>query len=72
MTKPTKPTNRPSFPAIFTQARRHYFARACLIQQTLGTRAAASFLRNAGFRLEAALAILATPVHAPRRHRSQL
>ena len=70
MTKPmTKPTR---FPAIFTQARRHYFARACLIQRTSGTRAAADFLRNAGFRLEAALAILATPDHAPQRHRSQL
>ena len=65
-------TNRPRFPAIFTAARRHYYARACLIQQTLGTRAAAGFLRNAGFRLEAALAILATPNHSQSRHRSQL
>ena len=63
---------KPSFPAIFTAARRHYYARACLIQRTLGTRAAAGFLRNAGFRLETALAILATPDHAPQRHRSQL
>ena len=59
---------KPTFPAIFTAARRHYFARACLIQKTLGTRAAAGFLRNAGFRLEAALALLATPGHAPKRH----
>ena len=65
-------TNRTQLPAIFTTARRHYYARACLIQQTLGTRAAAGFLRNAGFRLETALAILATPNHAPQRHRSQL
>ena len=62
----------PAFPAIFTQARRHYFARACLIQRTLGTRAAASFLRNAGFRIETALALLVTPAHAPKRHSSQL
>ena len=68
----TMTTNRPQLPAIFTQARRHYYARACVIQQTLGTRAAADFLRNAGFRLETALAVLATPDHAPQRHRSQL
>ena len=61
-----------AFPAIFTQARRHYFARACLIQRTLGTRAAAGFLRNAGFRIETALALLATPDHASQRHASQL
>lgn len=61
-----------AFPAIFTQARRHYFARACQIQRTLGTRAAAGFLRNAGFRIEAALALLATPGHASKRHSSQL
>ena len=60
------------FPAIFTAARRHYYARACLIQRTLGTRAAADFLRNAGFRIETALALLATPDHAPKRHSSQL
>ncbi len=68
----TKHTKHTSFPAIFTQARRHYYARACLIQRTLGTRAAAGFLRNAGFRLETALALLATPCHSPSRHRSQL
>ena len=68
----TKPTKRPSFPAIFTTTRRHYYARACVIQRTLGTRAAAGFLRNAGFRLEAALALLATPNHAKGRHSSQL
>ena len=61
-----------TFPAIFTQARRHYFARAVSIQRTSGTRAAADFLRDAGFRLEAALAILATPVHCKNRHASQL
>ena len=62
----------PIFPAIFISARRYYYARACLIQRTLGTRAAAGFLRNAGFRLETALALLATPEHAPKRHNSQL
>lgn len=59
-------------PASSLQARRHYYARACLIQRTLGTRAAANFLRNAGFRLETALALLATPDHAPKRHASKL
>ena len=68
MTKQIKPT----MPAIFTAARRHYYARAVLIQRTLGTRAAASFLRNAGFRLETALALLATPEHSAKRHSSQL
>ena len=68
MTKQAKP----AMPAIFTQARRHYYARACIIQRTLGTRAAAGFLRNAGFRLETALALLATPAHASQRHSSQL
>ena len=63
---------KPTMPAIFTQARRHYYARACIIQQTLGTRAAAGFLRNAGFRIESALALLATPDHASKRHTSQL
>ena len=61
-----------AFPAIFIQARRHYYARAVLIQRTLGTRAAADFLRNAGFRIETALALLATPVHCKTRHASQL
>ena len=63
---------KPTLPAIFTTARRHYYARAVLIQRTLGTRAAAGFLRNAGFRIETALALLATPEHAPKRHSSQL
>ena len=63
---------KPTMPAIFTQARRHYYARACIIQSTLGTRAAAGFLRNAGFSLESALALLATPDHASKRHSSQL
>ena len=67
----TKQANSP-LPAIFTQARRRYYARACIIQRTLGTRAAASFLRNAGFRLESALALLATPAHSAKRHSSQL
>ena len=68
MTKQIKPT----MPAIFTAARRHYYARACIIQRTLGTSAAAGFLRNAGFRLETALALLATPEHSAKRHSSQL
>ena len=68
MTKQIKPT----MPAIFTAARRHYYARACIIQRTLGTRAAAGFLRNAGFRIESALALLATPEHAAKRHAGQL
>ena len=67
----TKQTNSP-LPAIFTAARRHYYARACQIQKSLGTRAAAGFLRNAGFRLETALALLATPEHSAKRHSSQL
>ena len=67
----TKQINSP-LPAIFTQARRHYYARACIIQRTLGTRAAAGFLRNAGFRLETALALLATPQHSAKRHAGQL
>ena len=33
--------------------------RAELLQKTLGTRCAAGFLRNRGFSLEAALAVLA-------------
>ena len=66
-----KQTNSP-VPAIFTQARRHHYARACIIQRTLGTRAAAGFLRNAGFRLETALALLATPEHSAKRHTGQL
>ena len=67
----TKQANSP-LPAIFTAARRHYYARACIIQRTLGTRAAAGFLRNAGFRLETALALLATPQHSAKRHVGQL
>ena len=67
----TKQANSP-VPAIFTAARRHYYARACIIQRTIGTRAAAGFLRNAGFRLESALALLATPDHSAKRHSSQL
>ena len=66
-----KQTNSP-LPAIFTAARRHYYARACQIQKSLGTRAAAGFLRNAGFRLETALALLATPAHSAKRHVGQL
>ena len=67
----TKPT-KPQLPAIFTATRRHYYARACVIQATSGTRAAAEFLLHFGFRIETALALLATPNHAHGRHRSQL
>jgi len=62
----------PTMPATITTARRHYYARACIIQRTIGTRAAAGFLRNAGFRMETALALLATSQHSTKRHLTQL
>ena len=43
--------------------RQYHRARALQIANSLGTRAAASYLRNIGFRIEFALAILATPNH---------
>ena len=43
--------------------RQYHRARALQIAASLGTRAAASYLRNIGFRIEFALAILATPNH---------
>ena len=43
--------------------RQYHRARALQIASSLGTRAAASYLRNIGFRVEFALAILATSNH---------
>ena len=46
-----------------TSPRRYHRARAIIIARSLGTKAAASYLRNLGYRLEYALAILATSEH---------
>ena len=43
--------------------RRYHRARALIIARSLGTKAAAGYLRNLGYRLEFALAILATSEH---------
>ena len=43
--------------------RQYHRARALQIANSLGTRAAAAYLRNIGFRVEFALAILATTNH---------
>jgi len=43
--------------------RQYHRARALQIAASLGTRAAAAYLRNIGFRVEFALAILATTNH---------
>ena len=43
--------------------RQYHRARALQIAGSLGTRAAAAYLRNIGFRIEFALAILATTNH---------
>ena len=43
--------------------RQYHRARALQIAASLGTRAAAAYLRNIGYRLEFAMAILATPNH---------
>lgn len=56
-------TAKPRFPAIFTATRRYHCTRARIIARSLGTRAAAGYLRNLGYRLEFALAILATTGH---------
>ena len=56
-------------PAITTRAdeltapRRYHRIRALIIAKSLGTRAAAGYLRNLGYRIEYALAILATAGH---------
>ena len=61
-------------PAITTRAteltapRRYHRIRALIIARSLGTRAAAAYLRNLGYRLEFALAVLATTDH-PTAHR---
>jgi hypothetical protein len=46
-----------------TSPRAYHRARALIIARSLGTRAAAAYLRNLGYRLEYALAILATTGH---------
>ncbi len=46
-----------------TSPRAYHRARAIIIAKSLGTRAAAAYLRNLGYRLEYALAILATTGH---------
>jgi len=46
-----------------TSPRRYHRIRAIIIARSLGTRAAAAYLRNLGYRLEFALAILATNNH---------
>jgi hypothetical protein len=46
-----------------TSPRAYHRARAIIIARSLGTRAAAGYLRNLGYRLEFALAILATTGH---------
>ena len=46
-----------------TSPRRYHRARALILARSLGTRAAAGYLRNLGYRIEYALAILATSDH---------
>ncbi len=46
-----------------TSPRAYHRARAIIIAKSLGTRAAAGYLRNLGYRLEYALAVLATIGH---------
>ena len=46
-----------------TAPRRYHRIRALIIARSLGTRAAAAYLRNLGYRIEFALAILATTGH---------
>ena len=43
--------------------RRYHRALALILAKNLGTRAAAGYLRNLGYRIEFALAILATSDH---------
>lgn len=50
-------------PNELTSPRRYHRIRALIIARSLGTRAAAAYLRNLGYRLEYALAILATAGH---------
>ncbi len=46
-----------------TSPRRYHRIRALIIARSLGTKAAAAYLRNLGYRIEFALAILATTGH---------
>lgn len=46
-----------------TNPRSYHRARAIILARSLGTRTAAGYLRNLGYRLEFALAILATAGH---------
>lgn len=46
-----------------TSPRRYHRTRALIIAKSFGTRAAAGYLRNLGYRIEFALAILATTEH---------
>ena len=46
-----------------TSPRAYHRARALILARSLGTRAAAGYLRNLGYRLEFALAVLATAGH---------
>ena len=46
-----------------TSPRAYHRIRALIIARSLGTKAAAAYLRNLGYRLEYALAILATNNH---------
>ena len=46
-----------------TSPRRYHRTRALIIAKNFGTRAAAVYLRNLGYRIEFALAILATSDH---------
>ena len=50
-------------PTELTAPRRYHRTRALIIARSLGTKAAAAYLRNLGYRLEYALAILATTGH---------
>ena len=43
-----------------TSPRRYHRTRALIIARSLGTKVAAGYLRNLGYRIEFALAILAT------------
>lgn len=46
-----------------TSPRRYHRTRALILAKSLGTRAAAGYLRNLGYRLEFALSILASSDH---------
>lgn len=46
-----------------TAPRRYHRIRALIIARSLGTKAAAAYLRNLGYRIEYALAVLATTGH---------